>query len=190
VHQNIGTPVAPKFGHALWYPLNLTEAEPYGMYFTQTRALCDLNHDGLWDMLVYDGQPRMIYNTGTKHGPNHWKLAMPAPYFPGSPQMIKENTRFTVGMESMYWGKGVFPRQVLTWNVADWDGDGLEDLLICRFQDEAPGIQAFARASGTAAGTWQRSTWMEKLNEAPARGSRVSRSQRPTASPSPRRTRS
>jgi len=170
VHLNTGTRTEPKFDHSFWYPLNLTEAVPHDMYFTQTRAICDLNHDGLWDMLVYDGQPRLIFNTGTKHGPNHWNFTLPEPYFPGSPQMIKENTRFTIGMESMYWGKGVFPRQVLTWTVADWDGDGLEDLLICRFKDEAPGIKAFDSTTGTTTGTFQRSTWMEKLPEAPARG--------------------
>lgn len=169
VHWNIGTRAEPKFGHGMYYPLNLTEAVPHDMYFTQSRALCDLNHDGLWDMLVYDGQPRLIFNTGTKHGPNHWNFTLPAPYFPGSPEMIKENTRISVGMESMYWGKGVFPRQVLTWTVADWDGDGLEDLLICRFKDEAPGLAAY---NGQPAGTnsFQRSTWMDKLSEVPARG--------------------
>ena len=56
--------------------------------------------------------------------------------------MIKENTRFTIGPESMYWGKGVFPRQVLTMTVADWDGDGLEDLIVCRFKGEMPGVAA------------------------------------------------
>ena len=170
VLRNEGSPAEPKFGHAMWYPLNLTEAEPYGMYFTQTRAVCDLNHDGLWDLLVYDGQPRMIYNTGTKHGPNHWNFTLPPPFFPGSPQMIKENTRFTVGMESMYWGKGVFPRQVLTLTVADWDGDGLEDLLICRFKDEAPGLAALPAQFELPTNPVARSTWMEKLSAAPARG--------------------
>ena len=169
VHLNEGSQADPQFGHAAWYPLNLTEAVPHDMYFTQTRAICDLNHDGLWDMLVYDGQPRLIFNTGTKHGPNHWNFTLPEPYFPGSPQMIKENTRFTVGMESMYWGKGVFPRQVLTWTVADWDGDGLEDLLICRFKEEAPGVSVFTGGSG-GTNPATRSTWMEKLAEAPARG--------------------
>lgn len=170
VHLNIGSRTEPRFGHAMWYPLNLTETDPHDMYFTQTRALCDLNHDGLWDMLVYDGQLRLLYNSGTKLGPNHWHFTLPKPYFPGSPQMIKENKRFTVGMESMYWGKGVFPRQVLTLTVADWDGDGLEDLLICRFKDEAPGVKAFQRPASLHTDSLARSTWMEKLSEAPARG--------------------
>ena len=170
VHLNTGSRTGPKFDHAFWYPLNLTEAVPHDMYFTQTRAICDLNHDGLWDLLVYDGQPRLIFNTGTKHGPNHWNFTLPAPYFPGSPQMIKENTRFTVGMESMYWGKGVFPRQVLTWTVADWDGDGLEDLLICRFKEEAPGLAALPAQFELPTNPVARSTWMEKLTAAPARG--------------------
>ncbi len=142
VHLNEGSKTQPKFGCSLWYAQNLTEAEPQTVIGNQLQNLCDLNHDGLFDMIVFDGQLRLIYNTGTTNGPNHWNLALPAPFFPGSPQMIKDNTRYTLAPETMYWGKGVFPRQVLTLTVADWDGDGLEDLLVSRFKGEAPGVQS------------------------------------------------
>ncbi|MCG3147351.1 MAG: hypothetical protein PCFJNLEI_00790 [Verrucomicrobiae bacterium] len=170
VHLNAGTKTEPRLGFSLWYTLNVTETVPYGLYFTQAHILGDLNSDGLWDIVYYDGQFRMAYNTGTRHGPNHWNLAGKAPYFPGSPQFIKENTRITVAPESMYFGKGVFPRQVLTATLADWDRDGLLDLIVCRFKEEAPGVGPPSRdlpllpASVTA-----RPTWLEKLDAAPAR---------------------
>jgi len=174
VYLNQGSPTHPKLGSAFWYPLNLTESEPYGMYFVQTQTICDLNHDGLFDMLVFDGQLRMLFNTGTTNGPNHWNLAMPAPYFPGTPQMIKENSRLTLTPETMYWSEGLFPRQVSTMTVADWDGDGLEDLLICRFKEEAPGVVPNESASAALLALpdcrWQGTTWNEKLAKAPARG--------------------
>ena len=151
VYLNEGSKTRPSFGSCIWYAINLTETEPYGMYFVQNQTVCDLNHDGLFDLLVFDGQLRMVYNTGTRSGPNHWKLMRPAPYFPGSPKMIKENARRTNTPESMYWNRGIFPRQVLTMTVADWDGDGLEDLIICRLKEEAPALKT-------------------RLKETPARG--------------------
>ena len=142
VYLNEGSKTQPRLGASLWYPLNFTETEPQTVIGNQVQCVCDLNHDGLFDMILFDGQLRMDFNTGTASAPNHWNLAPPAPFFPGSPQMIKENARFTLAPESVYWDKGIFPRQVLTMTVADWDGDGLEDLLICRFKHEAPGVQA------------------------------------------------
>jgi hypothetical protein len=63
-------------------------------------------------------------------------------FFPGTERFVKENARFSTGPESMFWNKGIFPRQVLTLTAADWDGDGLEDLIVSRFKDEAPGVKA------------------------------------------------
>ena len=34
---------------------------------------------------------------------------------------------------------------LLTMTVVDWDGDGLEDLIICRFKEEAPGLKPAGR---------------------------------------------
>ncbi|MHB9133349.1 MAG: FG-GAP repeat domain-containing protein [Armatimonadota bacterium] len=183
VHLNEGTKTQPKFGHAVGYPVNLTETEPQTTEHNQIQCLCDLNHDGLFDMIFFDGQLRMDFNTGTRNGPNHWNLAKPDPFFPGTPKMIKENSRYVTGPESMYWNKGIFPRLVLTMTVADWDGDGLEDLLICRFKDEAPGVKPLgAHEQWTA---WGHSavgrpqqppppadapTFQGKLKQAPERG--------------------
>jgi len=158
VHLNEGSQTQPRFGRSWWYPMNYTETEPETVVFNQMQTLCDLNHDGLFDIILFDGRLRMLYNTGTTHGPNHWNLALPAPFFPGSQRMLQENARATFAPESMYWGKGIFPRQVLTTTVADWDGDGLEDLLICRFKEEAPKMLG------------AKLNWQEKLSQAPARG--------------------
>lgn len=141
VHLNEGAKGAPKFGHSVGYPVNLTETEPQTTEHNQTFATCDLNSDGLFDMIFFDGQLRLAYNTGSKHGPNHWYYPNIPQFFPGSEKMIQENASFSTGPESMYWNKGIFARQVLTLTVADWDGDGLDDLLISRFKGEAPGVK-------------------------------------------------
>ncbi|MCG3147350.1 MAG: hypothetical protein PCFJNLEI_00789 [Verrucomicrobiae bacterium] len=170
IHLNYGTRTEPLLRQALWYPLNITETVPFGLFNTQAQILGDLNGDGLWDIIYYDGQFRMAYNTGTRLGPNHWNLAGKAPYFPGSPQMLKDNARITVTPESMYWGKGVFPRQVLTATVADWDKDGLMDLIVCRFKGEAPGVGLATRDLPLLpSSVTERPTWLEKLDVAPAR---------------------
>lgn len=142
VHLNEGTRERPRFGHAVGYPVNLTETVPQPVEHTQAFATCDLNGDGLFDIVVFEGQLRLLANVGTPRGPNHWHLAKHAQFFPASDKMMQENARFATGPESMQWNKGIFGRQVLTLAVADWDGDGLDDLLICRFKDEPPGVKA------------------------------------------------
>jgi hypothetical protein len=146
---NVGTKSQPAFGHAVTYPLNITEDVPQTVEHNMAQAICDLNGDGLWDMIFFDGQLRYAPNTGTPHGPNHWNLykeiapgEKQSQFFPGSAAMIKENARYATGPETMYWTRGIFGRQVLTLTAADWDGDGLQDLLISRFKSEAPGVQA------------------------------------------------
>jgi hypothetical protein len=92
-------------------------------------------------MVLYEGRLRYLPDIGTPLTPYWWTMWPNKPwFFPGTPRMCEENTRFPAGPESMFWNKGVFPRQVLTMTAADWDGDGLEDLIVCRFKDEAPGI--------------------------------------------------
>ncbi|MBW3539797.1 MAG: VCBS repeat-containing protein [Planctomycetes bacterium] len=140
VYQNDGTRDEPRFEHALPYPVNLTETAPQTLEHIQSFATCDLNGDGLFDLVVFDGQLRMIYNTGSAYAPNHWHLAKLPQFFPGSQRMIAENSRYSTGPESMFWNKGIFARQVLTFTIADWDGDGLDDLLVCRTKHEAPGV--------------------------------------------------
>ncbi|OPZ84868.1 MAG: hypothetical protein BWY76_01668 [bacterium ADurb.Bin429] len=186
VHLNEGTATMPRFGFAVGYPINLTETEPQTTEHNQILCVNDLNHDGLFDMIYFDGQLRMGYNVGTPHGPNHWRLwqeKRDAPFFPGSEQMLRENARYVTGPESMYWNKGIFPRLVLTMTVADWDGDGLEDLLICRFKDEAPGVKSIGANEQWNA--WGRTAiskptaplpdpnepkYLGKLKQAPTRG--------------------
>ncbi|MHB9026904.1 MAG: hypothetical protein ACYC7E_22445 [Armatimonadota bacterium] len=184
VHLNEGTRMQPRFGRAVGYPVNLTETTPQTIEHCMAFAPCDLNHDGLFDMIFFDGQLRMDYNTGTAHGPNHWHLDKTTPHlFPGSDKMIAENARYATGPESMYWSKGIFGRQVLTMTVADWDGDGLEDLLVCRFKNEAPGIKKTGAIEQWT--SWGRvgiskprapapapdePTYLERLKQAPPRG--------------------
>ena len=139
-HLNEGTPQTPAFGLAVGYPVNLTETEPQTIEHGQSWTTCDLNSDGLFDLIVFDGQLRYIPNTGTPRGPDHWHLHKSPQFFPGSEKMIKENARFSTGPESMFWNKGIFARQVLTFTAADWDSDGLQDLIVCRFTGEAPGV--------------------------------------------------
>ncbi len=182
-HLNEGPPDAPRFGRAINYPVNLTETAPQTLEHGQAFAVCDLNGDALFDLILFDGQLRMIYNVGAPHGPNHWSLAKLPQYFPGSESMIKENARYATGPESMYWNKGIFARQALTLTVADWDGDGLDDLVICRFKDEAPGVQSAGGAEQWT--SWGRvlvsrprlppppadaPQYLEKLSQPPARG--------------------
>ena len=142
-YLNEGSRDEPRFDHGVWYPFNSTETTPQTIEHVQSRTLCKLTQAGFPDIIFFDGQLRFCPNTGTAHGPFHWKLwNNPPSYFPGSATMIQENSRFSTGPESMYWNKGIFPRQVLTLTAADCDGDGLEDLLICRTIGEAPGVKA------------------------------------------------
>ncbi len=141
VYLNLGTLSHPRFGHDNLLPFNSTETTPQTMQHISARAYCDLNHDGLTDVIFFDGQLRYCPNLGTKSNPYWWSLwPRPPGYFPGTAGMIRDNTRYSTGPESIYWNKGIFARQVLTLTVADWDGDGLEDLLICRTHGEAPGV--------------------------------------------------
>lgn len=146
VNFNEGTSTEPRFGHAVYYPFNSTETFPQTVEHVSAYTFCDLDHNGLFDIIFFDGQLRYCPNTGTASGPFHWKLWQDDPmerskFFPGTDKFVKENARFSTGPESMYWNKGIFARQVLTLTAADWDGDGLQDLLISRFKDEAPGVK-------------------------------------------------
>jgi len=143
IHLNEGTPTQPRYGHGIWLPYNSTETAPTTIEHVMSRTFCDLNHDGRPDMLLYEGRLRYLPDIGTPLAPYWWTLWPNKPwFFPGSPRMCQDNTRFPAGPESMFWNKGVFPRQVLTMTAADWDGDGLEDLIVCRFTKEAPGLAA------------------------------------------------
>jgi len=183
VHLNIGTRQQPRFGFAVGYPVNLTETKPQTLEHIQAMAVGDLDGDGLFDLVVFDGQLRLVRNVGTPHGPNHWHLAKVPQYFPASERMIRENARYSTGPESMYWNKGIFARQVLTMSLADWDGDGLDDLLVCRLKDEAPGVKPAGGAEQWT--SWGRAmisrpkappppvdapTYLEPLSQAPERG--------------------
>ncbi len=143
IYLNVGTRTEPRFDHGIPYPFNCTETVPQTVEHLIARSWCDLNHDGLPDLILYDGQLRYAPNTGAPQRPYHWQLWPERPHhFPASESMIRENARFATGPESMFWQKGIFARQVITFTAADWDGDGLEDLLICRFRDEAPGAES------------------------------------------------
>lgn len=147
VNFNEGTSAAPRFGHAVYYPFNSTETFPQTIEHVSAYTFCDLDHNGLFDIIFFDGQLRYCPNTGTANAPFHWKLWQDDPqersrYFPGTEKFTKENARYSTGPESMFWKKGIFARQVLTLTAADWDGDGLQDLLISRFKEEAPGVKS------------------------------------------------
>jgi hypothetical protein len=146
IHHNIGAPGAPRF-NPVWYmqPYNCTETFPQTIEHNQSRAFCDLNHDGLPDLILFDGQLRYLPNTGHASGWNLWHLwkGEGEGFFPGTPAMVKENSRFSAGPESMFWDKGIFARQVITLASADMDADGLEDLVICRMTDQQPGVRAY-----------------------------------------------
>lgn len=142
VQLNNGAGKEPKFDFGFLCPVNFTETVPQTIEHNQVMELADLDGDGLQDLIIFDGQLRMIRNTGRAFAANHWQLWGEAPnFFPASAEMIAENARYVTGPESMYWGKGIFPRQVLTLAVSDWDGDGLLDLIVCRFKGEAPGVE-------------------------------------------------
>lgn len=143
VALNEGTVAEPRFGKSFQYIINFTETLPQTVEHTQSYAIADLNSDGLFDYILFDGQLRYVPNTGKPHRPYHWTLLKGEKtyqYFPGSQAMVEENSRFSTGPESFFWKRGIFARQVLTLTTADWDGDGLQDLLISRFKDEAPGV--------------------------------------------------
>jgi hypothetical protein len=141
IYLNEGTRAEPRYGSGTWLPYNSTETAPTTIEHVMSRTFCDLNHDNRPDMVLYEGRLRYLPDIGTPLAPYWWTMWTNKPwYFPGTPQMCGENTRFPAGPESMFWNKGVFPRQVLTMTACDWDGDGLEDLIVCRFKDEAPGI--------------------------------------------------
>lgn len=160
VNLNEGTTEEPKFGHSVGWPFNSTETHPQTIEHVSAYTWCDLQHNGLAGIIFFDGQLRYCPNTGTKHGPFHWNLWKDGAedrtkFFPGTERFVKENARFSTGPQSMYWNKGVFARQVLTMTAADWDGDGLQDLLICRFKSEAPGVTDL----GAFDGGWRREQW-------------------------------
>jgi hypothetical protein len=141
IHLNEGTRTEPRYGHGIWLPYNSTETAPTTIEHVMARTFCDLNHDSRPDMILYEGRLRYLPDIGTPLAPYWWTMWPNKPcFFPGTPRMCEENTRFPAAPESMFWNKGVFPRQVLTLTAADWDGDGLEDLIVCRFTQEAPGL--------------------------------------------------
>ncbi len=141
IYLNEGTQAEPRYARGIWLPYNCTETAPTTIEHVMARTFCDLNHDGRPDMLLYEGRLRYLPDIGTPLAPYWWTMWPNKPwFFPGTPRMCQENTRFPSGPESMFWNKGVFPRQVLTMTAADWDGDGLEDLIVCRFKGEAPGL--------------------------------------------------
>lgn len=163
-YLNEGTADEPRFTHGITQPYNSTETTPQTLEHVQSRAYGDLNHDGLTDIVFFDGQLRYCPNTGTAHAPFWWGLWTNAPdYFPGSPSMIRENARYSTGPESMFWNKGIFARQVVSLAIADWDGDGLQDLLICRTRDEAPGVKPLGVAE-------QWTAWGRTATRMPADG--------------------
>jgi hypothetical protein len=141
VYLNEGTRAEPKFSRGVWFPYNCTETAPATIEHSLSQAFCDLNHDGKMDLLLYEGRLRYLPNLGTQQAPFLWTQWPNKPWgFPGTPAMCHENTRFPAGPESMFWNKGVFPRQVLTMTACDWNADGLQDLIVCRFKHEAPGV--------------------------------------------------
>ncbi len=182
---NSGEPGRPRFTHGIWERLNSTETAPQTVEHLSARAYGDLNGDGLTDAVFYDGQLRYAPNSGTLRVNNFWNLWTQTPeHFPGSPRMIRENARYVTGPESMFWKSGVFARQVATFTLADWDGDGLLDLLICRFEAEAPGVDSLGLPDHW--GNWGRhvktvprtvpaapaegDAFLKPLSAAPARG--------------------
>lgn len=141
IYLNEGTRSEPRYGRGIWLPYNSTETSPTTIEHVMARTVCDLNHDDRPDWVLYEGRLRYLPDIGTPLAPYWWTMWPNKPwFFPGTPRMCEENTRFPAGPESMFWNKGVFPRQVLTMTAADWDGDGLEDLVVCRFKGESPGI--------------------------------------------------
>lgn len=141
IHLNEGSRNDPRFGRGIWLPYNSTETAPTTIEHVMARTFCDFNHDGRPDLTLYEGRLRYLPDIGTPLAPSWWTMWPNKPwFFPGTPRMCVENTRFPAGPESMFWNKGVFPRQVLTMTAGDWDGDGLEDLIVCRFTNEAPGL--------------------------------------------------
>jgi hypothetical protein len=156
---NQGTLEQPRFGHATYWPFNATETEPQTIEHISSYTFCDLHNNGLGGIIFFDGQLRYCPNTGTKTAPFYWKMWREKPQdpklFPGTDRFVKENARFSTGPESMYWKRGIFARQVLTLTAGDWDGDGLQDLIISRFKSEAPGVTDL----GAHDPTYRRETW-------------------------------
>ncbi len=146
IHYNTGSRNAPQF-NPVWamQPYNCTETFPQTIEHNQSRAFCDLNHDGLPDLILFDGYLRYLPNTGHATGWNLWHLwkGEGSNYFPGTPAMANENARFSAGPESMFWDKGIFARKVITFAAADMDADGLQDLLVCRMTTQQPGVRAY-----------------------------------------------
>jgi hypothetical protein len=161
IYLNLGTPEHPRFSHDIFEPYNNTETGPQAIEHTVARAYADLTGDDRRDAIFYDGQLRLAPNLGSEQSPFFWSLWTEHPqFFPGSDKMLRENARYVTGPESMFWKLGIFPRQVVTFTFADWNGNGLLDLIICRFEAEAPGVEA----SGLAE-TW--GAWGRHLAQPP-----------------------
>jgi hypothetical protein len=142
-YLNEGSAQDPQFSRHERYPINFTETWPQTVEHTQSYAVADLNGDGLFDYILYDGYLRFVPDSGSAHRRFHWVLPKGEKYyeyFPASKAMQDENMRYATGPESFFWKDGIFARQMLTLTVADWDGDGLLDLLISRFKHQAPGV--------------------------------------------------
>ena len=182
IHLNEGTRTEPRYGHGIWLPYNSTETAPTTIEHVMARTFCDLNHDSRPDMILYEGRLRYLPDIGTPLAPYWWTMWPNKPwFFPGTPRMCEENTRFPAGPESMFWNKGVFPRQVLTLTAADWDGDGLEDVIVCRFTQEAPGLAPVH--PGDTGEKWN--PWMTAKIPAGVAPARPPRSWGPTKPPAP-----
>ena len=83
-YLNAGSRDGPRFDHGVWYPFNSTETTPQTIEHVQSRTFCKLTQSDFPDIIFFDGQLRLCPNTGTAHGPFHWKLWTNSPsYFPG-----------------------------------------------------------------------------------------------------------
>ncbi len=146
IHFNTGTLSQPRFHTtAAIQPYNCTETFPQTIEHCQSRTFCDLNHDGLPDLILFDGQLRYLPNTGHPTGWNLWHLwkGNEKQFFPATPAMVAENARISAGPQSMFWDKGIFARQVITFTAADLNADGLQDLIVCRMIDQQPGVRTY-----------------------------------------------
>ncbi len=147
IHFNTGVKGKPQFNPVgTPHHYNCTETFPQTIEHNQARTFCDLNHDGLPDMILFDGRLRYLPDTGHPTGWNMWHLwknAATGEFFPGTAAMVNENARLSAGPESMFWDKGIFARQAITFAAGDFDNDGLQDIVICRMTTEQPGVRKY-----------------------------------------------
>ncbi|NDC63730.1 MAG: VCBS repeat-containing protein, partial [Planctomycetia bacterium] len=95
IHLNEGTRTEPRYGRGIWLPYNSTETAPTTIEHVMARTFCDFNHDGRPDMTLYEGRLRYLPDIGTPLAPYWWTMWPNKPwFFPGTPRMCEENTRF------------------------------------------------------------------------------------------------